>query len=68
MLHKMSDPSTLYNWQYMLLRDDHKMTLSILMNVLAIESITNTSASYRNFASCEQRYSSMSSQQNNGRT
>ena len=36
----------------MLLRDDHKMTLSILMNVFIIDSITNTSASYRNFASC----------------
>ena len=39
----------------MLLRDDHKMTLSILMNVLVIDStvcITSISASYRNFASC----------------
>ena len=35
----------------MLLRDDHKMTLSILMNVLVIDFITNTSASYRNFSS-----------------
>ena len=32
----MSDPSTLYNLQYMLLRDDHKITLLILMNVLMI--------------------------------
>ena len=38
MYHKMSDSSTFYNFQYMLLRDDHKILLSILMNVLMIDN------------------------------